>query len=259
MNCIVQNKVNPKMEGKMKNIFHWVKKHKLLTVFIVLVLFITPLLIIHILFKSKSPNEWLVAEWSAGDLLGYVGAFLTFTGTVGLGAVAVLQNERFQLNNKEEKIANTKRPFLFIEKVTHSDGTVLPFNYDHYFLESNDSHFWIYFKNAGDGIANNISFPSEWNWLGKALTLKSDYCLAPDKVVKVEIETPNLKANGNVISDVVTYQNILGYSYSQVIKYKIYFKHNCDEKTLNKWVFNEDYLGQIYPIGSQKSEGFKEF
>ena len=37
-------------------------------------------------------SEAFVAEWDAGDALGYYGAILSFIGTVVLGALALYQN-----------------------------------------------------------------------------------------------------------------------------------------------------------------------
>lgn len=41
-----------------------------------------PMIIIHILFKCHSANEWLIAEWSAGEVLGYVGSILSGLFTI---------------------------------------------------------------------------------------------------------------------------------------------------------------------------------
>ena len=43
--------------------------------------------VINILFKINATTDILVAEWSAGDALGYYGAILSFLGTVVLGAL----------------------------------------------------------------------------------------------------------------------------------------------------------------------------
>jgi hypothetical protein len=41
----------------------------------------------NILFKINATTDIFVAEWSAGDALGYYGAILSFLGTVVLGAL----------------------------------------------------------------------------------------------------------------------------------------------------------------------------
>lgn len=45
------------------------------------------LMIVQILFKIPAPYDWLEAEWSAGD-------FVTFCGTIVLGAVACMQTQK---------------------------------------------------------------------------------------------------------------------------------------------------------------------
>lgn len=68
----------------------WFKKHRvlfaLICVVILLLLMGVPF-VINILFKINATTDILVAEWSAGDALGYYGAILSFLGTVVLGAL----------------------------------------------------------------------------------------------------------------------------------------------------------------------------
>lgn len=75
----------------MVSVLEWIKKNKGKTIFICLLLFILPLVVVHFLFKLHGPG-WLVAEWTAGDVLGYVAGFEAFLGTVALGALALWQN-----------------------------------------------------------------------------------------------------------------------------------------------------------------------
>lgn len=49
-------------------------------------------LIVHCLFSVAAPNEWLIAKWSAGDIL-------TFISTMALGLLAVWQNKKFKAEN----------------------------------------------------------------------------------------------------------------------------------------------------------------
>lgn len=85
----------------MENLIIWIKKNKLFFGFIVLLLFLVPLLIVHILFKLNSNIEWLLAEWSAGDVLAYIAGFEAFIGTVALGALALWQNQQINKQHIE--------------------------------------------------------------------------------------------------------------------------------------------------------------
>ena len=92
----------------------WMKKHiKLIIVLLVLSIVIFPC-IIHILFKIKAGNDFFVAEWTAGELLGYYGSVLSFLGTVVLGALALYQNHII----KEE----TDKKTAIIEQREHENN-----------------------------------------------------------------------------------------------------------------------------------------
>ena len=65
-------------------------------------------------------SEAFVAEWDAGDTLGYYGAILSFIGTVVLGALALYQNriikteadKKAALAEEQEHAENMPRFFL---------------------------------------------------------------------------------------------------------------------------------------------------
>ncbi|MBQ2982440.1 MAG: hypothetical protein IJD58_10030 [Lachnospiraceae bacterium] len=89
--------------------FEWIKKHKIIIVVIIIAnIFLIPF-IIHILFKIEAVNDFFVAEWTAGELLGYYGAVLSFLGTVILGALSLYQNHLL-------KIETDKRTALLEER-----------------------------------------------------------------------------------------------------------------------------------------------
>lgn len=111
----------------MDCILRFIKKHWIATALICTVAFVLPLLIVHILFKWTYDNPWLVAEWSAGDVLGYIAGFESLIGTITLGIVTVYQsskanevNERLaKENNQIQKISI--QPLLPILKVNNLD------------------------------------------------------------------------------------------------------------------------------------------
>lgn len=87
----------------------WIKNHKVLFALIcvaILLLLIGVPFIINILFKVPAISEAFVAEWDAGDALGYYGAILSFIGTVVLGALALYQNHIIKTEaNKKAALA----------------------------------------------------------------------------------------------------------------------------------------------------------
>ena len=101
----------------------WIKKHRvlfsLICVVILLLLIGIPFLI-NILFKINATTDIFVAEWSAGDALGYYGAILSFLGTVVLRALALYQNyiikteadKKTALAEEQERAENMPRFYM---------------------------------------------------------------------------------------------------------------------------------------------------
>ena len=85
----------------MKEILQWIRKHKRLTMMLLVLVVFLPIIVIHILFKIKSNCYWIQAEWDAGYMLGYCGDVLSFIGTIVLGYIAVMQTERANHMNQE--------------------------------------------------------------------------------------------------------------------------------------------------------------
>ena len=86
----------------MKKILNWIKNHKIFVTIITVLVFIVPLIVVHILFKSSAPHSWFVATWSAGDLLGYIAGFVSLLGTVFLGLITVHLTD--QANETNERL-----------------------------------------------------------------------------------------------------------------------------------------------------------
>ena len=91
--------------------FDWLKRHKwLVCLSEVFFIFGIPL-IIHILFKFDTKIFFLQAEWTAGDLLEYHGAILSFIGTVVLGALALYQNKLIKEESDAKNVIKEKREY----------------------------------------------------------------------------------------------------------------------------------------------------
>ena len=73
----------------LKIIFIWIKKHIVTTWATISFIFA---IAVHAAFSVPAPSAWLVAKWSPGDILTYI-------GTVSLGLLAVWQNNRFKKEN----------------------------------------------------------------------------------------------------------------------------------------------------------------
>lgn len=86
----------------MEKALKWIDEHKKLSIFLIVIIIFMPIIIIHVLFKIKTGYYWIVAEWEAGDVLGYFGDVLSFVGTIILGYVAICQTQK--ANNISEKL-----------------------------------------------------------------------------------------------------------------------------------------------------------
>ena len=109
----------------MKKLLDWIKNHKWITILICVLLFVVPLIAVHILFKIPAWSDCLVAEWSAGELLAYIAGFEALVGTVFLGLITVYQTEQANAvsqqlgkeNNEMQKIMAQKLlPIIRMEK-----------------------------------------------------------------------------------------------------------------------------------------------
>jgi len=100
--------------------FLWIKKHKRLSVLIGFSLFLLPLIIVHLLYKWRTPFYLLQSNWDSGDLIAYIAGFEAFFGTVFLGIVAVWQNDKANeltkiiLNNEEKHRKFERQPSLML-------------------------------------------------------------------------------------------------------------------------------------------------
>lgn len=83
----------------MDRILKWIIRNMSKSFLIIIIVFFIPLLVVHILFKLTAVNNFFVAKWTAGELLGYISGFLAFIGTIVLGVLALWQNK--QIHNQQ--------------------------------------------------------------------------------------------------------------------------------------------------------------
>lgn len=91
----------------------WIKNHKWMTILICALLFVAPLVTVHILFKIPAWSDCLVAVWSAVELLANIVGFEALIGTVFLGVVTVYQTER--ANDVTERLSNENN---YLQKIS---------------------------------------------------------------------------------------------------------------------------------------------
>ena len=107
----------------MDKFFKWLKNRKNWKWLIIgaFAIFFIPLLIIHLLFKIPCINDFFAPAWTAGDLLGYVGAFYALLATAIFSSLTLWQNhllrEKTEAYQKILDQENRKRnmPELIVE------------------------------------------------------------------------------------------------------------------------------------------------
>lgn len=100
----------------MVNLLNFMRKHKCFIFVISILLFVVPLVIVHLLYMIDCKITWLKSQWNAGDALSYTVGFEAFIGTMFLGFLALWQNHLIQ----EEHI-ESKEPLLSMRLINENE------------------------------------------------------------------------------------------------------------------------------------------
>ena len=106
------------------------RKHGLIKVISMLMLALIALigipLLINIAFKIDAPFSFLIAEWTASDLLNFYGAVMVFLGTACLSALALHQNKVFKAQNDRLMQLQNAPYFSYVDlKFSESRNTTI--------------------------------------------------------------------------------------------------------------------------------------
>lgn len=146
----------------MEKLLKWIGKHKLLSISSILVLFLAPILVIHILFKFEACSEFWAAEWSAGEMINYIGSFYAFIGTSILSIMALWQNFSFrkegQKNARYQAELSAEPIFIFeLNGIdVHIPNTVDGFNFTTGETLARKKNFSLKITNAGKEAVFNV-------------------------------------------------------------------------------------------------------
>ncbi len=164
-------------------------------------------LIINCLFKLRTDNDFFIAEWTAGDMLSYYGAVLTFVSTTILSVLALWQNHVI----KEENDKHT----ALLERMER---------------EKNNAHLMIQdavsFKNAGNISLQlkNVSENMALNIIISGLAIENregrafwnsdqeyaiDY-LKPMTGMRMDLKNPEIPSEKYRFIFRITYRDVLG-------------------------------------------------
>lgn len=136
----------------MENLKKWVKKHIIASAILSLGIIFFPVLLIHISYSIEMPCKFLMAKWSAGELLQFYGSLLSFVGTVLLGGLALWQNQQLAIKNQQfNELINNQQKQMNMPRfdVTSSMGSNGAF-----------TNWHIYLKNVSENVANGLLISS---------------------------------------------------------------------------------------------------
>lgn len=151
---------------------------------------------INCLFKVESSINFFVAEWSAGEFLGYYGSILSFCSTCILSTLALWQNHTI----KTESDKHTE----LLEKMEIQKSQ--PFFCADYVKSDTDySNMIIRIKNISANIAfdmNIMEMIVKKNSTEKRYVLNKKFdCVPPNEKIEVDLPTPYLeRMNGVMIA-----------------------------------------------------------
>lgn len=112
-----------------------------------LIVIVVFLLSVHIMFKWKSGIALIEAEWSAGDILSFGGAILSFLGTVILGCItAKISIENNNINNRLVEIESKREQLERDKRLGYIIAEQLKISFHELITEENEcgseSHGW---------------------------------------------------------------------------------------------------------------------
>lgn len=233
----------------------WYKKWwvYLLAVIILAMLILVPFFINYTCLEKIDSED---VAFTASDILSFYGSLLSFLGTVVLGIVALVQNEKireFSVKTFEMEHRYDKRPLLILDHValevdnsyvaTHESYKNVKFQNQNsmwkveltthnYSDPDAELYFVLTLRNIGEGVAQNIKA----QWL-------DDLRVENDEIVSTAVEIGDICSFrfqipifvGNTIGQVedqyniwITYENMYGFKKLQMIE--IVAKPTCLEQ-----------------------------
>lgn len=177
--------------------FDWIKKHKLIIGIGSIFIIAGVPFIIHVLFKINTTHSFWVAEWDAGDMLGYYGSILSFIGTVVLGILALYQNHIIKTEaDKRTKLLEEKEYESNIPKFIANPNRCNGLN----------ANLGFSIRNVSENLASEIIIydvkiikPNNeifWN----ADKTYSHSAISSNDEFKIELKNPGIKEDGYIFS-----------------------------------------------------------
>ena len=99
------------MEKNINKLKNWFVKYKIPAVIVIGIFLVVGVpVIIHAVFKAKAPCDWLIADWTSGDVLGYYGGLLGVSGA----AVGIWATIRHEQKKYREDVVRQSLPYFIM-------------------------------------------------------------------------------------------------------------------------------------------------
>lgn len=125
----------------------------------IILVFIIPMLIVHVLFRWDCGNPFFIPKWSAGDALSYVGTILSFIGTIALGILALRASNKANelskkvIENEQDRYRLEMRPFVLV-----SDWKAFEIDNKDLFVEPKEKYIQIGLYKGGTALGLALEF-----------------------------------------------------------------------------------------------------
>lgn len=226
----------------------WYKKWWVIFLLFFMVVVFIPWTINHVYMIGRDLEKQNTI-FLASDLLTLYVGLLTFVGSLFLGVAVFEQTEYY--NKKQDKMenANIQTPFFIIDEVhLPKSNKSIPFGVSHYRINGNEAV--VELKNVGVGLATNVYYK---NWFGECSNPEDHYmnlCVNQLGVFPVKLRVDSRNTD-EIQEKVIFYQNMVGFCYKQVLRYKLVCEYEQVDEDENK----ENYFLHVYPIGRQQRIG----
>lgn len=173
--------------------FKWIKKYRIFVTLLSLIIIFGIPFLIHVLFKIHPKNDFWVAEWTAGDLLGYYGAILAFIGTVVLGMLALYQNHIIKIeSDKRAELLEQRERECNMPKFSASCWQCNGFTSNLKFSIKNISE-----NSASDIVVQNIKIvkPDNTVFWNAEHAYKKDALISTEEM-KIELSNSSIREDG---------------------------------------------------------------
>lgn len=197
-------------------------------VVLLLMLLLAPL-IVNVLFLNEAPCELMRAQFSAGDLLGYLGSAVVGIGSILFAMYAVLQTDRIdkvelEMQKRQESFErrNTKRPFFIADSVLIDDVPIEANDDGVYKTEgvADDATISLRLKNIGDGPACQFWMRETLGFGERSPMEEHRRCVPKESYFDFVTPIRELEKSESSIAT-LKYENIVGCHFSQRIDFMV--------------------------------------